>query len=110
MWHSGRKFAAQAVGDLAGINPIVLLFGCCNRAQHQGMRHLHLFRMWEQMIVDPARENRRFHHHCPGLRKSPHPAIQFASRCSDLAFLVDLTARILDAVGDRFLVEHPRPM
>jgi hypothetical protein len=33
-----------------------------------------------------------------------NPAIQVASRCSDLALLVNLTARILDAVADRLLI------
>jgi hypothetical protein len=58
----------------------------------------------QQMIVDPARENRCFHGHCPWLWKRLGPAIQFASRGSDLAFLMDLPARILDAVADRLLV------
>ena len=56
------------------------------------------------MIVDPAREDRRFHRHGPRLRKRLHPVVQFAARCSDLAFLVNLAARILHAVADRLLV------
>ena len=68
------------------------------------MRYLHLLSMRQQMIVDPAGKNRCFHGHCPWLRKSFHPAVQFASRSSDLAFLVDLPAGILDAVADRLLV------
>src|SRR5213595_1257713 len=56
------------------------------------------------MIVDPAGENRCFHGHRPGLRKRLHPAVQFPACCSDLAFLVNLTAGILDAVADRLLV------
>jgi len=68
------------------------------------MRYLHLLGVRQQMIVDPAGENRRFHGHRPGLRKSLHPALEFASRCSDLAFPVNLTAHILDAVADRLLV------
>ena len=56
------------------------------------------------LIVDPAGENRGFHGHRPWLWKSLDPAIQFASRCSHLAFLMDLPARILDAVADRLLV------
>jgi hypothetical protein len=63
-----------------------------------------LFRMRQQMIADPASENRCLHGHYPGWRKSLPPAIQVASGCSDLAFLVNLTARILDAVADRLLV------
>src|SRR5271155_3535630 len=101
MW---QEVAAQAVGNLAGINLIILLLGGCDGAQHQRMRHLHLLRVRKQMIVDPAGENRWFHGHRPWLWKSLDPAIQFASRCSPLAFLVDLTARIFDAVADRLLV------
>ena len=56
------------------------------------------------MIVNPAGENRGFHRHRPGLRKRLHPVVQFPSRCPNLAFLVNLTARILDAVADRLLV------
>src|SRR2546425_8780083 len=99
-----QEVAAQAVGDLAGIDAIVLLLGRCDGAQHQGMRYLHLLSMREQVIVDPAGENRCFHGYGPGLRKRLHPAVQFPACCSDLAFLVDLTARILDAVADRLLV------
>src|SRR5260370_15601788 len=68
------------------------------------MRIFDLLRMRKQVIVDPAGENRCFHSHCPWLRKSLHPAVEFASRCSDLAFLLDLTAGILDAVADCLLV------
>src|SRR5438876_4678488 len=57
-----------------------------------------------QSGFDPAGENRGFHGYGPGLRKRLHPAVQFPARCSDLAFLVNLTARILDAVADRLLV------
>ena len=99
-----QKVAAQAVGDLSGIDPIVLLLSRSDGAQHQRMRHLHLLRMRQQMIVDPAGENRCFHGHRPGLRKRLHPAVQFPARSSHLAFLVNLTARILDAVADRLLV------
>jgi hypothetical protein len=38
------------------------------------------------------------------LRKSLYPAIQFASRGTNLAFLVNLTVGILDAIADSFLV------
>jgi len=99
-----QEVAAQAVGDLAGIDAIVLLLGRSDGARHQRMRYLHLFRMREQVIVDPASENGRFHRPRPGLRKILHPAVQFPACCSDLAFLVNLTARILDAVADRLLV------
>ena len=56
------------------------------------------------MIIDPAREDRGFHGYAPGLRKSLHPAVQFASRGSDLAFQQDMSTRILDAIANRFLV------
>ena len=45
----GKKVAAQAVGDLACINLVVLLLGRSDRPQHQRMRDLHLFRMRKQM-------------------------------------------------------------
>src|SRR5271165_1873680 len=99
-----QEVAAQAVGNLAGINPIILLFRRSDGAQHQRMSHLYLGRVWQQMIIDPAREDRGFHGYAPRLRKSLHPAIQFASRCPDLAFLQDLPTRILHAIADRFLV------
>src|SRR5208283_654823 len=73
-------------------------------AQHQRMRHLYLGRVGQQMIIDPAREDRGFHGYAPRLRKSLHPAVQFASRCPDLAFLQDLPTPILDAVANRFFV------
>jgi len=56
------------------------------------------------MIVDPAGEDRRLHGDHPGLRQRLYPGIQFASRRSDLAFLVDMTSCILHAKADRFLV------
>src|SRR5450755_3256084 len=99
-----QEVTAQAVGNLAGINPIILLFRCGDGAQHQRMRHLYLGCVGQQMIIDPAREDRGFHPYAPRLRKSLHPAVQFASRGSDLAFPQDLPARSLDAIADRFLV------
>jgi hypothetical protein len=36
-----------------------------------------------------------FHGDRPGLWKSLHPTVKLGSRCSDLAFPVDLTAHIL---------------
>jgi hypothetical protein len=53
-----KKVATQAIGDLAGIDLVVLLFGRCNRPQHQRMSYLDLFRMRKQVIVDPAGEDR----------------------------------------------------
>ena len=64
----GQEVTAQAVGNLAGIDLVVLLLGCCDRSQHQRMRHLHLLGVRKQMIVDPAREDRRFHGDHPRLR------------------------------------------
>ena len=49
-----QKVAAQAIGDLAGVNPIVLLLSRGDRAQHQWVRYLHLLGVREQMIIDPA--------------------------------------------------------
>jgi hypothetical protein len=99
-----QEVAAQAVGDLAGINSIVLFLGRGDGAQHQWMSYLHLLRVRKQMIVDPAGENRCFHGHRPWLWKRLDPAIQLASRRSHLAFLMDLPARIFYAVADRPLV------
>jgi hypothetical protein len=49
-----QEVAAQAGRDLAGIDPIILLLGQCDGAEHHRVRHLHLGRMRKQMIVDPA--------------------------------------------------------
>jgi hypothetical protein len=99
-----QEVTAQALGDLAGIDPIVLLLGRSDGAQHQGMRYLHLLSMGEEMIVNPAGKNRGFHRDRLRLRKRLHPAVEFAARCPNLALSVNLTARILDAVADRLLV------
>src|SRR5258707_4651984 len=40
--HVSAVIASQAVGELAGIDPVVLLLGCSNRTQHQWMCHLDL--------------------------------------------------------------------
>src|SRR5947209_2642296 len=42
-----QEVTAQAVGDLAGINPVVFLLGRSDGAQHQRMRYLHLLRVWK---------------------------------------------------------------
>jgi hypothetical protein len=47
MWHSDRKSHSQAVGDLAGIDLVVLLLGRCNRSQHQRVSRLNLRGMRE---------------------------------------------------------------
>jgi hypothetical protein len=71
----GQEIAAQAVGDLAGIDLVVLPLRRCNGPQHQRVRHLHLFGMGKQMVVNPAREDRRFHGDNPGLRKGSDPRV-----------------------------------
>ena len=73
-------------------------------AQHQRMRYPYLFRMRQQMIVDSAGKNLCLHGYTPWVGKSLDPALQFPSRSSYLAFLVNLTARILHAIADHFLV------
>jgi hypothetical protein len=42
-----QEIAAQTIGDLAGIDLVVLLLGRCNRPQHQWMSY-HLLRMRKQ--------------------------------------------------------------
>ena len=67
----GQEIAAQAVGDLAGIDAIVLLLRDSNRTQHQGMSYLHRRSMRSKVVVDPPRKHRRFHRNRPGLRQRP---------------------------------------
>jgi hypothetical protein len=74
-----EEVASQAVGELAGIDLVVLLLGCSNRAQHQWMCRLDLGGMRQQVIVDPAAEDRRLHRHGPRLGQSLHPTIQLVS-------------------------------
>jgi hypothetical protein len=99
-----QEVAAQAVGDLAGIDPIVLLFRRGDRTQHQWVRYLHLLGVRKQVIIDPPGEDRRLHRHDPWLRKSLYPQIQFPACCSDRPFPVNLATRILYAVANRLLV------
>jgi hypothetical protein len=99
-----KKVASQAVGDLAGIDLVVLLLGCSNRAKHQWVSHLDLRGMWQQMIVDPAAKDRRLHRHHPWLGQSLHPAVQLSPGRPDLAFLLDPGTHVLHAVADRLLV------
>jgi hypothetical protein len=42
-----RTLTAQAIGDLAGVDPIILLLGRCDGAQHQRMRYLYLLSVWK---------------------------------------------------------------
>ncbi len=72
----GQEIAPQAIGDLAGIDSVVLLLGRSNRAQHQRMRYLHLLGMRKQVIVNPPSKDRRFHGDGPGLRHRSDPLIQ----------------------------------
>src|SRR5215831_8970070 len=74
------------------------------RSQHQWMRHLHPCRVWKHMVIDPAGEDGRFHRHGPWLPQCLHPGIEIASCCTNLAFAVNLTACVLNAIADRFLV------
>ena len=99
-----QEITAQAIGDLARVDAIVLFLGGCDCSQHQWVCHVDLRRMRLEMIVDPAGKNRCLHRNCPGLRKSPHPAVQFAACCPKLAFLVNSTARILDAVAAHLMI------
>ena len=99
-----QEIAAQAVGDLAGVDPVVLPLRCGNRSQHQRMGYLHGFGMGEQVIVNPAREDRRLHSDHPGLGKCDDPGVQLVPRRTDLPFTVHTTSRVLHAKTDRLLV------
>ena len=99
-----EEVASQAVGDLDGIDLVVLLLGCSNRAQHQRVCHLDLRGVWKQVIVDPAAEDRRFHRNGPRLRQRLHPTVQLAPGRPDLAFLQNPATHVLHAVADRLLV------
>src|SRR5271170_8362661 len=99
-----EEVASQAVGELAGIDLVVLLLGCSNRSQHQWMCHLDLRGVWKQVIVGPAAEDRRFHRNGPRLRQSLHPTVQLAPGRPDLAFLLYPATHILHAIADRLLM------
>src|SRR5882724_2389913 len=68
------------------------------------MCHLHCCRMRLEMIVDPSRENGRFHGHRPRPWKRLHPHIQSQSRGGYRTFCVDTATAVFHAVADRFLV------
>src|SRR5229473_876683 len=68
------------------------------------MCHLHCCGMRLEMIVDPSREDGRFHSHCPWLGKRLHPQVQSQSRGGYRAFCIDTATAVLHAVVDRFLV------
>jgi hypothetical protein len=99
-----QKVTAQAVGNLAGINPIIFFLSSGNGAQHDGMRYFHRGCMRLQMIIDPAGEDRGFHRHRPGLWQGFHPIIQLAACGINRALPVHATAHVLDTIADRFLV------
>ena len=104
MWHSGRRSQRRQSAILPPSMRSFFFFAAAMASRHRRMCHLYLGSVGQQMIVDPAGENRVLHRHRSGLRKSLYPAIQFASRGTNLAFLVNLTAGIFNAVTDRLLV------
>jgi hypothetical protein len=57
-----------------------------------------------EVIADPAGEDRRLHRCHPPLRKGLHPAIQVDSSGGNAAFSVDPAANIFHAIADRPLV------
>jgi hypothetical protein len=59
----------------------------------KSVRHLHLFCMGKQMIVNPSREDRGFHGDRPGLRQRHDQAIKVAACRRDLACLVHMALR-----------------
>src|ERR1700723_2652214 len=68
------------------------------------MRHLQHGRMWLEMIVDPAREHRRFHRCAPRLRQRAHPVIQVQTSRGNRTLGVNPAAAVLHAVADLPLV------
>src|SRR5579862_4447348 len=100
----GQEVAPEAVGDLAGIDAIVLLFGRRDGPQHQRVRHFYGCGMRQQMVIDPPAEHRCFHRDGARLRKRSHPSVQLAPARADFAFLMHTTSRVLHAIADRLLV------
>src|SRR5216684_1774848 len=68
------------------------------------MRHLHCCCMRLEMILDPSRENGRFHGRRPRSWKRLHPHVQSQSHGGYRTFSVDTATAVLHAVADRFLV------
>src|SRR6267143_6630877 len=68
------------------------------------MRHLHCCRMRLEMIVDPSREDGRFHSRRPRPWKRLHPHVQSQSRGGYRTFCIDTSPAVPHAVVDRFLV------
>ena len=63
----------QAVGDLVGIDAVVLFPRRCNGPQHQWMRYFHRGRMRPEVNVDPTGEDGGFHRYRPRPRERLHP-------------------------------------
>jgi hypothetical protein len=101
----GQEVAAQAIGDLSGVDAIIFLLGGGDRLQHHGMRYFHCCSVRFQVIVDPAGKDRRFHRRRPRLRKRFHPVIEVSACCRHFALLVNLSNRIFDAETDALLVD-----
>src|SRR6185312_945385 len=99
-----QEVAPETVGDLAGVDPVVLLLRGSNRPQHQRVCDLHRCGMRQQMVIDPPAEHRCFHRDGARLRESSHPRVQLAPRGANLAFLMHTTSRVLHAIADRLLV------
>ena len=57
-----------------------------------------------ETLKDPAGEDRSFHRHCPGLRKSLDPDVELPAGRADFPFLADATARVFDAIANGLLV------
>src|SRR5258705_11681201 len=57
-----------------------------------------------EMIVEPSREDGRFHSRRPRPWKRLHPHVQSQSRGGYRTFCIDTSTAVLHAVVDRFLV------
>jgi hypothetical protein len=99
----GQKITPETVGDLAGIDAIVLPLGCRIARSISGCATFTLLGAGKQMIINLAGEDRRFHGDHARLRQRPDPSVQLAPGRADLAFSVYTTSRVLDAIADRLL-------
>jgi hypothetical protein len=72
----GKKIAAQAVTDLAGVNAVVLFLCGGDGARHQRVRRLQSTCMRLEVTMNPAREHGRFHFRAPRLWQRLHPVVQ----------------------------------
>ena len=98
-----QEIASQAVGNLAGIDRVVLLFGRRDGPQHQRMSHLNRAGVRQQMVINPAAEDRRLHGDGRRLWQGFDPRVQLAPGRPDPAFLMHTTSCVLHAVADRLL-------